>query len=68
MQTAKKILLTRPETAEVLSLSQRTVAAIPENLLPRCRVGRAIRHRLVDIESLAEKLARGEAVIGSVNA
>lgn len=67
MRTTPKILLTRPETAEVMSLSERTVAAIPAEHLPRCRVGRAIRHRLIDVESLAEKLATGEVVIGPVN-
>ncbi len=63
----KTILLTRPQTAVTLAVSERTVAAIPEALLPRCLFGRAIRHRLQDVELLAERLAAGEIKIGPVN-
>jgi len=66
-KSVPKILLTRPQVAEAMSLSERTVAAIPEELLPRCCFGRAIRHRFADVERLAERLARGEVSIGPVN-
>jgi len=62
-----KILLTVSQVAEALSLCERTISAIPEEHLPRCRIGRAIRYRFVDIELLAENLASGEVVLGPVN-
>ncbi len=63
-----KTLVTRRQTAELMSLSDRTVSAIPPELLPVLRIGRAVRYRLVDIEQLAERLASGEVSIGPVNA
>ncbi len=65
MRTA--ILLTRRATGETMSLSERTVSAIPADLLPVVRVGRAVRYRLTDIERLTERLAAGEVSIGPVN-
>lgn len=63
-----KTLLTRRQAAESMSLSERTVSAIPIELLPVVRVGRAVRYRLIDIELLTERLARGEISVGTVNA
>lgn len=63
----QKILATRQQVATSLSLSDRTVDAIPEELLPIVRVGRAVRYRICDVEHLAERLANGEVSVGPVN-
>ena len=65
--TLNRSLLTRREAAESMSLSERTISAIPQDLLPVVRIGRAVRYRVVDIERLAERLAKGEVEIGPVN-
>lgn len=65
--TLKKIFVNSQEAGELLSCSRRTIAAIPEDLLPKCRLGRSVRYRVVDLEALAEKIANGQVSIGSVN-
>jgi len=65
--TIPQTLLTRRQAAESMSLSERTVSAIPPDLLPIVRIGRAVRYRIVDIESLTSRLALGKVTIGKVN-
>ena len=65
--TLQKIFVNSDEAGELLSCSKRTIAAIPEDVLPKCRLGRSVRYRVVDLESLAEKIASGIVKIGTVN-
>ena len=60
-------LLNRQQAASSLSISERTISAIPVELLPIVRIGRAVRYRVVDLDRLAERLAAGEISIGPVN-
>jgi len=60
-------LVNRSQAANSMAISERTLSAIPEDLLPILRIGRAVRYRLVDIELLASRLAAGEVSIGPVN-
>ncbi len=62
-----RALITRRQAAETMALSERTLSAIPTDLLPIVRIGRACRYRIVDIEALTERLDAGEVSIGPVN-
>lgn len=62
-----RTLLTRAQAAETMAISERTISAIPPDLLPVVRIGRAVRYRTADIETLAERLAQGEVEIDRVN-
>ena len=66
-QTLAKIRVNKQVTADLMSCCERTVDSIPEDLLPRCNLGRAVGFRVVDIESLLSRVARGEVTIGKVN-
>ena len=66
-QTLTKLRLNKQETAEILSCCERTVDSIPENVLPRVRLGSAVGFRVIDIETLLARVASGEVRIGKVN-
>lgn len=58
-------LLTIPEVAEILSVSEaRAYALAREGLMPVVRLGRQVR---VDTEKLAEWIEEGGAGLGSEN-
>ncbi len=65
--TIPRALLKRRHAAEWMSISERTLSAIPADLLPIIRIGGSVRYRPSDIESLISQLASGEIKIGSVN-
>ena len=62
-----KLRLNKQDTAEIISCCERTLDSIPEDVLPRCRLGRAVGFRVDDIESFLSRVASGEVRIGKVN-
>lgn len=47
--------------AEKLNISERSVQRIPEEVLPRVRIGRLVRFRDPDLDALIERCASKEA-------
>jgi len=62
-----KLRVNKQVTAEMISRCERTVDSIPEEVLPRCRFGKSVGFRVVDIETLLARVASGEVRIGKVN-
>ncbi len=59
--------LNKQDTAETISCCERTLDSIPEEVLPRCRFGKSVGFRVVDIETFLARVSAGEVTIGKVN-
>lgn len=59
--------VSKQATAGMMSCCERTVDSIPEEVLPRCKFGKSVGFRVVDIERFLGRVASGEVRIGKVN-